>query len=126
MNPFARPVLAYELRHWDAGPGRPHVVCASGELDLQAAPELRELLCRLTELGTRHFVVDLTEATFMDSTTIGVLNGRQRRLHLEGGSLALVCTNGFLLRTLEIAGMGRVFEIHATLAGALSASAGAA
>jgi anti-sigma B factor antagonist len=126
MNPFARATVAYELRHWSAGVGRPHVLCASGELDLQAAPELRELLCRLSDLGTRHFVVDLTTATFMDSTAIGVLNGRQRRLHLDGGSLVLVCTNEFLLRTLEIAGMGRVFEIHQTLGGALASFAGVA
>ena len=124
MSLLTRGSLAYALRHWSAGPGRPHVVSATGELDLHAAPELRDLLCRLSDLGTKHFVVDLTAATFLDSTTIGVLSGRLGRLHPAGGSLVLVCSNVFVLRTLEIAGMGRVFEIHSSLADALATGAG--
>jgi anti-sigma B factor antagonist len=121
MRLLARsPAAAYELRHWAAG-SRAHVVSCSGELDLQAAPELRELLCQLIELGTKDLVVDLTHTTFIDSTTIGVLTGRVRRLQADGGSLALVCTNDFVLRTLEIAGMDRVFAIHTTLPDALAA-----
>jgi anti-sigma B factor antagonist len=116
---LTRSSVDYSLSHWSTGPGRLHVISATGELDLQAAPELRDLLCLLSDLGTKHFAVDLTAATFVDSTTIGVLNGRLRRLHLAGGSLVLVCSNAFVLRTLEIAGMGRVFEIHASLADAL-------
>jgi anti-sigma B factor antagonist len=119
MSPTARSTVDYALRNWDAGRTRAHVVAASGELDLQAAPELRDLLVRLTELGVRDFVVDLSDATFVDSTTIGVLTGRLRHLHAVGGSLALVCTNAHVLRTLEISGMARVFEIHSTLVEAL-------
>ena len=120
MSLVARSDVGYELRHWQAGTTGVQVVACSGELDLQAAPELRDLLCRLIDLGSKHLVVDLTHATFIDSTTIGVLTGRHRHLAADGGSLVLVCVNDFLLRTLEIAGMGRVFRIYATLPEALA------
>jgi anti-sigma B factor antagonist len=120
MSPIARATIDYELRHWDPGSGRAHVVAGSGEFDLHAAPELRDLLCRLIELGTKDIVVDLTDATFIDSTTIGVLAGRLRHVEAEGGSLMLVCGNRSVLRTIGIAGMDRVFEIYPTLAEALA------
>jgi anti-sigma B factor antagonist len=115
MRLLSRQALAYELRHWPSGAAGAHVVCAAGELDLQAAPELRTLMCRLIDLRVTDFVVDLTRATFIDSTTIGVLSGRLKQVRALGGSLVLVCTDEFLLRTFEIAGMNRVFEIYPTL-----------
>ena len=121
MSAFAWAAPGYELEHWACRHPRAHVVRCSGELDLQAAPELRELLCRLIELGESNLVVDLTGATFIDSTTIGVLSGRLRQAYAAGGKLVLVCTGQFILRTLEIAGMGRVFEVYPELAEALAA-----
>jgi anti-sigma B factor antagonist len=120
MTLFARASAEYELRHWSSGSARSQIVSASGELDLQVAPELRDLLCRLIELGAQDVVVDLSRATFIDSTAIGVLTGRLKHLRAKDGSLVLVCTNDFLMRTFEIAGMDRVFEIYATLPDALA------
>jgi anti-sigma B factor antagonist len=110
--------LVYEVRHWEAGP-QAHVVTASGELDLVAAPAIRETMVQLNELGRRHLVVDMSEATFIDSTVIGVLVGRLKALHEVGGSISLVCTEPNVIRTLEISGVGRVFAIHPTLSHAL-------
>jgi anti-sigma B factor antagonist len=123
MNLTARSTVPYELRLWAPGFSHPHVVKASGEFDLQAAPDLRDVLCRLFELGTRHCIVDLTDATFVDSTTLGVLTGQVKRLRAEGGSLQLVCSNESILRTIEIAGLDRVFAIYPTLTEALSSEA---
>jgi anti-sigma B factor antagonist len=119
VSPTARSAAAFELRHWSGG-ARAHVVAVSGELDLQAAPELRDLLMRLIELGLDELVVDLSETTFIDSTTIGVLTGRQRQLRAVDGELRIVCSNPDLLRTFEISGMARVFRVHPTLSDALA------
>jgi anti-sigma B factor antagonist len=117
------PARVYELRTWNPSSARGRVVTCAGELDLHAAPELRFLLCQMMQLGVRDLVVDLTATTFIDSTVIGVLTGRLRRLRADGGSLVLVCTNDFVLRTIEIAGMDRVFEIYPTLAQGLAREA---
>src|SRR5512133_861971 len=49
------------------------VVAASGELDLAIAPELRRRLHAVIEDGITDVIVDLSEATFVDSTILGVL-----------------------------------------------------
>jgi anti-sigma B factor antagonist len=120
LSLLIRPTRAFELRSWDPNSARGRVVTCSGELDLNAAPELRFLLCQMMQLGTTDLVVDLTAVTFIDSTIIGVLTGRLRRLRGDGGSLVLVCTNDFVLRTIAIAGMDRVFEVYPTLAEGLT------
>jgi anti-sigma B factor antagonist len=111
--------VAYEIRSWEAGP-QAHVITASGELDLNAAPALRDTLIRLIELDRVELIVDMGEATFIDSTVIGVLVGRLKGLRKVGGSLTLVCRDDNVLRTFEIAGIGRAFTIHGTLTEALA------
>jgi anti-sigma B factor antagonist len=111
--------IAYEVRSWEAGPFA-HVVAASGELDLHAAPALRDTLVRLTDLGRIDLVIDMGEATFVDSTVIGVLVGRLKALRELGGTLTLVCRNENVLQTFEIAGIERAFAIYYTLTEALA------
>jgi anti-sigma B factor antagonist len=113
--------MTYEVRHWEAG-AHAHVVTASGELDLNAAPALRETLVRLAGLDRIDLVVDMSEATFVDSTVIGVLVGRLKALREVGGSMSLVCGNENVLRTFEVGGIERAFVIHGTLAEALAPS----
>ena len=102
--------LPYEI-HWsEAGPNA-GVVVASGEIDAHAAPSLRDMLISLADLGRIRVVVDMSAATFVDSSAIAVLVGHLRRVREEGGSLSVVCANENVLRTFEIAGVEREFEI---------------
>ena len=57
-------------------------------------------------------MVDLSKATFIDSTTLGVLVGGVKRLRPAGGALALVCTDQNITKIFEITGLDRVFPIH--------------
>jgi anti-anti-sigma factor len=109
--------LPYEIRHSEAGV-RAHVVVASGELDLHAAPCMRETLTSLRAAGLAHLVIDMTAATFIDSAMIGVLAGHIRESRAEGGSLAVVCSDENVLRTLEIAGLDRELQILRSLSDA--------
>jgi anti-sigma B factor antagonist len=86
-------------------------VRVSGELDLQAAPALKEALVALVEEGHVDVVVDMTDATFLDSTALGVLAGRFRELRSRNGSLAVICNNPHVLETLEIAGVGHALTV---------------
>lgn len=113
----------YEIHHWEAGP-KAHVVAASGEIDLHAAPALRETLTHLCELGRVHLVIDMAEATFIDSTAVGVLVGHLRRVREVGGSLTVVSANDNVRRTFEIAGMEREIEVHGKVPDAVVEEAG--
>ena len=100
-----------------------HVIELSGEVDLYTAPEFKERMVELIESGKKQIVVDLSKATFIDSTTLGVLVGGVKRLRPAGGSLALVCTDDNITKIFEITGLDRVFPIHASRDDALAAVA---
>ena len=89
-----------------------HVIELGGEVDLYTAPEFKERLVQVIEDGKKQLVVDLSKATFIDSTTLGVLVGGVKRLRPSGGSLALVCTDQNISKIFEITGLDRVFPIH--------------
>ena len=98
-----------------------HVIELGGEVDLYTAPEFKERMVELIESGKKQIVVDLSKATFIDSTTLGVLVGGVKRLRPAGGSLALVCTDENITKIFEITGLDRVFPIHSSREEALDA-----
>ena len=102
--------------------GGTHVIELGGEVDLSTAPEFKERLVELIEAGKKQIVVDLSKATFIDSTTLGVLVGGVKRLRPAGGSLALVCTDENITKIFEITGLDRVFPIHGSRDEALQAA----
>ena len=97
-----------------------HVIELGGEVDLYTAPEFKERLVQVIEDGKKQLVVDLSKATFIDSTTLGVLVGGVKRLRPVGGSLSLVCTDQNITKIFEITGLDRVFSIHESREEALS------
>ena len=99
------------------------VIELGGEIDLYTAPEFKERMVELIEDGKKRIVVDLSQATFIDSTTLGVLVGGVKRLRPADGSLALVCTDQNITKIFEITGLDRVFPIHASRDEALAAVA---
>ena len=100
-----------------------HVIELGGEVDLYTAPEFKERLVQVIEDGKKQLVVDLSKATFIDSTTLGVLVGGVKRLRPSGGSLALVCTDQNISKIFEITGLDRVFPIHGSREEALASVA---
>lgn len=81
----------------------------AGEIDLYTAPKLREALSG-TE-GHTDVAVDLRAVRFMDSMGLGVLIGARRRTVEGGGRFALACTEGPVLRVLDVSGLTTVFEV---------------
>ena len=101
--------------------GDAYVIALAGEVDLYTAPEFKERMVELIESGKKQIVVDLSQATFIDSTTLGVLVGGVKRLRPAGGSLTLVCTDDNITKIFEITGLDRVFPIHGSRDEALEA-----
>ena len=97
------------------------VIDLKGEVDLYTAPEFKQHLLGQVENGVLKVIVDFTDTTFIDSTTLGVLVGGVKRLRPAGGSLALVCTDENITKIFEITGLDRVFPIHSSREEALDA-----
>ena len=90
------------------------VIALSGEVDLYTAPEFKQQLLDVIAQGGTNVVVDLSDTTFIDSTTLGVLVGGVKRLRPEGGRLSLVCNDRNITKIFEITGLDKVFPIHET------------
>lgn len=94
------------------------VVAVSGQADLHTAPELRAAIGTTIDDGHRQVVVDLTEATFIDSMTLGVLLGALKRLTPLGGTLVIVCPDPHVRRVFEITSLDRVLTLSDSREGA--------
>ncbi|MBC7644128.1 MAG: STAS domain-containing protein [Thermoleophilia bacterium] len=102
------------------------VIDLKGEVDLYTAPEFKQHLLKQLEQGVTKLIIDFTDTTFIDSTTLGVLVGGVKRLRPLGGQLVLVCSDRNIIKIFEITGLHRVFDIHATREDALEAVRAAA
>jgi anti-sigma B factor antagonist len=96
-----------------------HVIALTGEVDLYTAPELKSQMLELIANGATDVVVDFTNTTFIDSTTLGVLVSGVKRLREKGGTLSIVCSDRNITKIFEITGLDRVFTIYPTRAEAL-------
>lgn len=92
--------------------GRHGLVRADGELDVGNAPELRRIVDAALDEPTGTLIIDLSAATFMDSTTLGVLIGAYNRLRESGGALAVVCPDERIRRVFRITGLDKVFTLY--------------
>ena len=88
-----------------------HVVAVTGEIDLFTAPDFKHHVAEPIDAGVSHVIVDLTQTTFIDSSSLGVLIGAHRRLKLRGGSLTIVCDNEAITKTFRITGLDGVFTL---------------
>jgi anti-sigma B factor antagonist len=91
-----------------------YVIALKGEVDLYTAPEFKQQLIDVIAKGAKDVIVDFTETTFIDSTTLGVLVGGVKRLRVQDGRLSLVCSDRNITKIFEITGLDRVFTIHPT------------
>lgn len=77
-----------------------------GELDTGTAVQMREALFGV--VAERWVIVDLCEASFLDSAGLGVLIGAVRRIRVAGGDVAVACARPALRRLLHTCGFDRL------------------
>jgi anti-sigma B factor antagonist len=97
-----------------------YVIALAGEVDLYTAPEFKQQLLDVIAKGAKEVIVDFSDTTFIDSTTLGVLVGGVKRLRTNDGQLSLVCSDRNITKIFEITGLDRVFTIYPTRDEALS------
>jgi anti-sigma B factor antagonist len=101
------------------------VLTISGEHDLSTAPQLRRRLSGLLDERTPT-VIDLSPATFIDSSILGViLDGRRRAAQADIG-FAVARSNGAdaVDRVLEVTGLRAELPVHTRREEALQAASG--
>jgi anti-sigma B factor antagonist len=100
------------------------VVVVEGEHDVYTAPSLGEQLDSLLDEGVP-CVIDLTPATFVDSSVLRVLLETRRRADERGIGFAIALgQDGPVRRVLDITGLVPVLPVHAERAAAVRAARG--
>ena len=87
------------------------VLVASGDVDLQTAPALRDRIESVAEPGDS-LVIDLGEVTFMDSPGLGTLVYCDRLQRQRGSRLVLRSPTGPVRDLLELVRIANVIEVE--------------
>ncbi|HBT47382.1 MAG TPA: anti-sigma F factor antagonist [Peptococcaceae bacterium] len=92
--------------------GQALVARIKGELDLGTADRLRqELEASLDHARPRILYLDLEGVSFMDSSGLGVILGRYRRLARQGGKVVICRPQPQVRRLLELSGISKLVDI---------------
>jgi anti-sigma B factor antagonist len=117
-------ILDFQARTAQLSP-ESYVVSIEGELDLHMAPELEQAFATILARGGRSVVVDLVGLEFIDSAALAALLRALPRFRARGGRFVLVTEDRRILRTLEITGLDRTFDIEPRLGVAVEQVLGA-
>lgn len=92
------------------------VVRCAGELDLASAPEFRKAVDSQLEdwAGVNGLVLNLGQVSFVDSSGLGAILGRYKRIRQRGGLMVLVDVPEPVRRLLEFSGIFRIIPSRAT------------
>jgi anti-sigma B factor antagonist len=100
------------------------VVSVAGEIDMETGPAFQQGLLHALGAGRGGLVVDLSQATFMDSAALTSLVNTFDALRKQGGGrLAIVATDARMRALFDVARLDRDFEIFETRADALASIA---
>ncbi|MDD3749356.1 MAG: anti-sigma factor antagonist [Firmicutes bacterium] len=96
--------------------GRVLVVELFGELDLNTAPRFRDVV--EGELHSNpainHILLLMRGVTFIDSSGLGVILGRYKKLRPHGGSVIIVAPSLQARKALELSGLAGIISICST------------
>ncbi len=81
------------------------VVSLAGELDISAAQDMRAILSNPDVRRAPAIDVDLTRATFLDSSGVGVLVFACRQKRDWGGLFSVICCPGPIQLRFEMSGL---------------------
>ena len=80
-----------------------------GEIDHHSAKNMREAIdAAIAELMPEMLVLDFKDVSFMDSSGIGLILGRQRIMESFGGGVAVKNPSPSVRRIIQVAGLSRL------------------
>jgi len=87
------------------------VVRVSGELDLHTSPQLRDHALALLGEPPVRIALDMSDVSFMDSSSLGMLVTCLKRVRERDGRLVLAGVNGSPQKVFTLTGLDRVFDM---------------
>lgn len=89
------------------------VALLSGEIDHHQVAPIRESIDeKIEQENPKELVLDFTDISFMDSSGIGLIMGRYKKMRTLGGVLSIKNPSPNTFRVLKLAGMDRLAKIE--------------
>lgn len=82
------------------------------EFAVDEASDFRENINNLISQGEKHFVLNFSDCTFVDSTGLGVLVGIYKKCTELNGSLKLHSINPQVMKLFNLTRLDKVFQIN--------------
>ena len=109
MEKKERELIHYEIRQ------NCLIIYISQDLDHHAVDILREQSDRLIDAGNiRHIIFDFTENDFMDSSGIGLIMGRYKKVMFRGGKAAVTNVGNEIERIFNLSVLFKIIERYKT------------
>jgi stage II sporulation protein AA (anti-sigma F factor antagonist) len=108
--------MGYEIRK----EGDILIVKVHGEFDLHMADYARrDIDIQIRAQGAKHILFDLGSLTFIDSSGLGVILGRYRKVSESGGRAAISGAPTNIRKVMEISGLNRLMPFFVDCASAV-------
>lgn len=89
------------------------IVYMMGELDHHSAEEVRNKIDdRLDRHGIKNLILDFGGVSFMDSSGIGVVIGRYKKINSNGGKFCITNVGDGVKRVFELSGMFKIIKLY--------------
>ncbi|MDA8212076.1 MAG: anti-sigma F factor antagonist [Clostridia bacterium] len=93
--------------------GNALVARVAGELDMLVAAGFRtQVESALDREAARNLILNFTEVSFIDSSGLGAILGRYKRISQTGGIMAIVNPQPQVKRILELSGIMRIMSTY--------------
>ena len=101
---------------------RPNVLPLTGEIDLHVSPAVTQSLNAMTEKKPERIVIDLSRATYIDSSGLAALILAMQKVEAYGGRFFLTGLHETMRSIFETSRLDQIFQIFPDVDAALAAS----
>lgn len=94
------------------GEKRALLVTVEGELDHHIAEKIKVLVDdRMRSTNAVNVIFDFSKLSFMDSSGLGVIMGRYKKVRTLGGKVIVFGVNAGVLRIMEMSGLSKIAKL---------------
>lgn len=97
------------------------IVAMAGELDHHSSENVRAKIDnKIDEFGIKNLIFDFSDVNFMDSSGIGVVIGRYKKIMEYGGKVGIVSLKPNIKRVFELGGLFKIIKEYKNIEEAIA------
>jgi anti-sigma B factor antagonist len=91
------------------------VIDVQGRVDAFLVTKIREVINEFIQQEKILLIIHFKRVAQINSTALGILIGRLRRVRMHGGDIKIVELSPEIRRVFDVMGASRIFDIHDTV-----------